>query len=172
MGKPPSDDMKSLIEKMKTDWLAEFDGRAARAREDLQATWEQLLAAQEVFDQLRRRSNDALGEVDGQLRCIESGRQVAEGWSDEDWRLSDGRGPKKPRDLLAECGCVNHEAEEVLEIMEGMGKPRACANSECGRRFIASPHTREKRYCSDYCRVKAYRARQKAGTSGADEVQA
>jgi hypothetical protein len=167
MGKPPSDFMKSLVEKMRANWLAEFDGLAARPRHDLQAIREQLLAAQEVFDQLRRRANDALGEVDGQLTCIESARQVGEGWADEDWRLSDGRGPKEPQELLAEWGWVNHEAEEVLGMVQSMGRPRACANVECGRRFIASPHMREKRYCSDYCRVKAHRARQKAEVDGA-----
>jgi len=170
MEKAPSDDMKGLIEKMRADWLAEFDGLAARERGDLRATREQLLAAHEVFDQLRRRANDALGEVDGQLQCIEDARRVAEGWGDKDWRLSDGQGPKKPLDLLAQWSWVNHEAEEVLGIVQSMGKPRTCANVECGKRFIASPHMREKRYCSDYCRVKAYRARQKAEAGGAERT--
>jgi len=169
MGKRPSDATKSLIEKMRQNWLAEFDGLAASPRHDLQAIWEQLLAAQEVFDQLRRRANDALGEVDGQLRCIDSARQVAEGWSDEEWRLSDGRGPKTPQELLAEWGWVNHEAEEVLGLLRSMGRPRTCANTECGKRFVASRHMREKRYCSDYCRVKAHRARQKAEADSAGE---
>jgi hypothetical protein len=169
MGKPPSDAMKSLIEKMRTDWLAEYDPLALKAMEDLEAAQEQLRTAQEAFDHLRQQAEDAIGELSDQVRGIVAARLEVGGWGVEEWLPDDGHGPRSPEDVLADYDYVSDDAAEVLAVMESIGKPRRCANPECNRRFVAAPWGREKQYCSDYCRVKAHRARQKAEADSAEE---
>jgi len=165
MGKPPSDSMKSLIEKLKADWLAEFDLPALKAMDDLKATQDQLRVAAEAFDDLRQQAEDAIAEVDEQVAGIVKARLAVEGWGVEEWLPEDEYGPSTPEDALADYNYVSDDAAEVLAIMESIGKPRKCANPECNRRFVAAPWGREKQYCSDYCRVQAHRARAKGAAT-------
>ena len=167
MGKPPSDAMRSLIEKLRTDWLAEFDPLALKAMDELKATQNQLRVAQEAFEHLRQQAEDAIGEVEEQVGGIVAARLAVEGWGVEEWLPEDGHGPPDPEGEVGQYDYVSDDAAEVLAVMESIGKPRMCANPECNRRFVGAPWGREKQYCSDYCRVKAHRARQKSEAGGA-----
>ncbi len=167
MGKPPSETMRSLIEKLKNDWLAEFNPLALKAMNELKATQDQLQVAQEMFEHLRQKTEDAIAEADEQVRGIVAARLAAGKWGVEEWLPEDECGPRTPDDVVGEHDYVSDDAAEVLAVMESIGKPRVCASPECNRRFVAAPWGREKKYCSAYCRVKAHRTRQTDSAGGA-----
>jgi len=169
MGKRPSDATKSLIEKMRKEWLAEFDRIAPPVIKEVENARGRLRQAMDVLETMTERAEELAGDLDYMIDRAARIREAACHWQAEDWFPEDGRGPSEPDDALNYEVWVGDEVHELLAAVGSLGQLRECANPECGNKFLDSPYSRERKYCGAYCRVRAYRARQKSEEGGAGE---
>jgi predicted RNA-binding Zn ribbon-like protein len=140
-------------------WEASLDGLETRLK--------QLI---DMVDRARETVRDHMVEVEAARDgfCDYYDRLAAVSARDEGAVMPDGP-PPDPDDISVS---VDSDVEELVatldEMLDSLANVRTCGNPKCGRAFLASRYTREKRYCSVYCRVQAHRARQKSDAAGAE----
>jgi hypothetical protein len=161
MTKPDPDPMQDLVERVRVDWFSRFDSRLLKVLDRLAAVEEELRTSQDAVNYLYELSQSALADIAEQRDGILQARKAAQGWGVQEWLPEGGEAPD-PDDTADQYAHVSDVAQEALRLLASMGRPRTCANAECGKRFLAPPWGREKLYCCDYCRVKAHRANRRA----------